>query len=986
MQKFHMNRRAMLAGTLAGGAALTAGSSVFAQAAARAAAEGGDIFPFPTHVRDLPNGLRVIVIETGFPDIVSVQIPVAVGSRNEVEPGKSGFAHFFEHMMFRGTPTTPASEYQATLKAMGADSNAYTSDDLTNYHTTFLKEDLEVLLRMEADRFQNLNYSEPDFRTEARAVLGEYNKNIANPISKLLEVQRKAAFQSHTYQHTTMGFIEDIEAMPDQFDYSRQFFDRYYRPNFTSIIIAGDVDPERAFALVEKYWGGWAKGGPVPQVPTEPTPNGPLYAHVPWASETLPWMTVGFRGPAAYPTPGNPNAGDQQVLDIIGAYAFSESSPLFQRLVLREQKVEMVGSYFPDRVDPGLITVISQVKDKADMAYVRDAIQQELASLRAGPADPGRLQAIRSALKYGFAAALDNTAAVAGAVAPYVAATRSVDTVNEVYRMYDRVTPEDVQRVANKYFVDRGMIVTTLAHGDIPAAAKETGSVDAKLAATSPMVGAAASAAPQIARRTPPASAPRPAFKEIIQKTPAPLIDARLTFRTGAADDPEGKEGLAALTAQMVANGGSKAMTFEQIQMALFPMAAGFGAMVDKEMTTFAGKVHRDNADAWYDIVAGQLLDPGFREEDFTRIKTSLVNAIRVGLRGNNDEELGNEVFYERIYADHPYGHLNAGHAQAVEKLTLDDVRAFHKARYTQANLTLGLAGAVSDDFLAKARADLAANLPAGGARPTAIPDARKPQGLDVTLVKKDTRAAAITMGFPIDVTRGHPDFVALNLVRSYFGEHRSSTSYLYQRIREIRGMNYGDYAYIEYFPGGMFSFAPPPNVARSEQAFRIWLRPVPPEHAHFTMRVAKYELDKLVRDGMTEADFEATRKSLNKATSLLTAQQGVRLGYAIDQQFYGVGDYTAYIRDGLAKLTRAQVNVAIKRHLGAPGMSIAVVTPQAEALRTALLADAPSPMTYASPKPDEIVAEDKLIAVYPMKTNAVRIVPVDRVFEDDIF
>ena len=984
MQDFRITRRFMLAGTALGAATLAANPAL-----AQAAGGDGKIFPFPTHVKDLRNGLRVIVIETGFPDVVSVQIPVSVGSRNEVEPGKSGFAHFFEHMMFRGTPTMSATEYQAVLTAIGADSNAYTSDDLTNYHTTFNKEDLETVLRMEADRFMNLSYSEADFRTEARAVLGEYNKNIANPISKLLEVMRNTHFQRHTYKHTTMGFIEDIEAMPEQFDYSRQFFARYYRPQTTTIIIAGDVKPGPAFALAEKYWGKWEAGtADVPEVPVEPAPNGPQYAHVPWATETLTWVAVAFRGPAAYPAAGSPDAGDQQVLDVIQSYAFSPASPIYQKLVVREQKVEGVGAFFPDRVDPWTPLVFAQVKDKADAAYVRDELQKELARLRANAADPARIDAIRSALKYGFAAGLDSTDAIAGAVAPYVAATRTVETLNEVYRRYDKVTAEDIRRVANKYFTDQRMIVTTLAHGDLPEAARSAGSVDAHVAAVTAPAGAA-SAAVAIPPRPARANPPQPAFKELIQPSVSPLIDVRMVFATGAADDPPGKEGLAALTAMMVTQAGSRSMTYEQIQQALFPMAAGFGSNTDKEMTVFAGTVHRDNLERWYDVVAGQLLDPGFREEDFTRVKTSLINGIRNGLRGNNDEELGNEVLYEQLYAEHPYGHLNAGHVDAIEKLTVEDVRKFHWNNYTQSRLTLGVAGGATPAFLARARADLASSLQRGVAARRDLPAPRKPSGLDVTLVQKDTRAAAISMGFPIEVARGHPDFVALNLVRSWFGEHRSSSAYLYGRIREIRGMNYGDYAYTEYFPGGMFTFQPPPNVARSQQAFRIWIRPVPPEHAHFAIRIAKYELDKLVRDGMTQANFDATRQFLNKSTGLLVAQQGRRLGYALDQRFHGVDeDFTRYIRDGLKDLTLEKVNAAIRKHLGGPDMAIVVVTPQAEPLRVALVADAPSPMTYASPKPDDIVEEDKVIAVYPLALDEgdVRIVPVGEVFEKDLF
>ena len=147
-----------------------------ANAAAPAPSKAADVLPFKAVEKTLPNGLKIIIVPTGFPNLVSIQIPVQTGSRNEVEPGKSGFAHFFEHMMFRGTKQYSPEKYQAILTKAGARQNAYTTDDYTNYHTTFAKEDLETVLKIEADRFQNLSYGEDAFKTESRAVLGEYNK------------------------------------------------------------------------------------------------------------------------------------------------------------------------------------------------------------------------------------------------------------------------------------------------------------------------------------------------------------------------------------------------------------------------------------------------------------------------------------------------------------------------------------------------------------------------------------------------------------------------------------------------------------------------------------------------------------------------------------------------------------------------------------------------------------------------------------------
>ena len=176
------------------------------------------IFPYPYAVNDLENGLRVVTVSTGYPDVVALYIVVNVGSRNEVEPGRSGFAHLFEHMKFRGTDKYPPEKWEAIMQAAGAETNAYTSDDRTVYHAVFSKDDLEPILELEADRFQNLKYTEEQFRTETRAVLGEYNKNFASPMRKLEEIIRETAFTTHTYRHTTMGFEKDVENMPEMYD------------------------------------------------------------------------------------------------------------------------------------------------------------------------------------------------------------------------------------------------------------------------------------------------------------------------------------------------------------------------------------------------------------------------------------------------------------------------------------------------------------------------------------------------------------------------------------------------------------------------------------------------------------------------------------------------------------------------------------------------------------------------------------------------
>ena len=702
---------------------LTFLSILFVTGSAMAAGDAGTskIFPYDYHVKDLKNGLRVVIIPTDYPNIVALQIPVQAGSRNEVEKGKSGFAHFFEHMMFRGTDKYPSSEYVKILKNAGADSNAFTADDLTNYHTTFSKDDLEKILELEADRFKNLKYSVADFKTESKAVLGEYNKNSADPVVKAIEILRDASFEKHTYKHTTMGFIEDIEDMPNQFEYSREFFKRYYRPERTTIILAGDLDSEKTFKLVEKYWGDWERGNYSADIPQEPEPKGPVYKHMEWQSSTLPWIIVTFHGPAFSVT-----ENDFGAMKILGQIGFGQSSDLYQKLVVDEQKVDKLTQYLPESIDPYLLTVMARVKNPADIWYVRDEILKTFAKFRLEQVSNQKLEHMKSHLKYAFAAGMDNSEAIAEALVPYFTKTRDPETINRIYNLYDNITASDIRENAKKYLTDKRLVVVSLSHETLPVSERASGSIEGLV---------------EISKQT------APEIKTVLLQSGSPLINFRILFNTGAAYDPEGREGLAQLTAAMINDAGSKFMKYKEIQETLYPMAAWFNNLVDKEMSVFAGTIHVDNLDSYYEIISGQLLNPAWDEEDFKRVKTDLINRIKVDLRDNNEEELGKEVLYEMIYENHPYGHLNLGHIKTVESMTIDDVKDFYLRNYTRANLTLGMAGNFSNSFMDRVKKDLGA-LPEGPAMKLELPKPERIHGFEAKIIKKETRGNFVSFGF----------------------------------------------------------------------------------------------------------------------------------------------------------------------------------------------------------------------------------------------
>jgi len=461
----------------------------------------------------------------------------------------------------------------------------------------------------------------------------------------------------------------------------------------------------------------------------------------------------------------------------------------------------------------------------------------------------------------------------------------------------------------------------------------------------------------------------------------SPLVTFRIVFTTGAASDPADKPGLANLTCEMLANSGSRQMTYKQIVDALFPMAVTVQSYADKQMMTFTAETHVDNLDKFYSIFKAMLLDPGWREEDFRRVRDDAINGLKVNLRGNNDEELAKEELYNLVYAGQPYGHENLGTVSSLEKLSLDDVKAFYKAHLTQANLIIGLAGGYPAEFLTRMQTDFNA-LPKSGAAEPEIPAPATIDGNRMTIIQKDTRSVAYSIGFPLDVKRSDPDFPALLLMQSYFGQHRDSGGRLYQRMRELRGLNYGDYDYIEYFPGGMFMFEPSPNLGRSRQLFQIWVRPVEVPTAAFALRLALFELDNLVKNGLSEDEFQRTRSYVSKYVNLLTKTKSAELGYAIDSAFYGIGNYNSYIKTGLAGLTREKVNAAIRKHLHVDGLQMVAVAKDAEGLKAKLTSDEASPMTYNSPKDQSVMAEDKLVERLGLGLKKVDIIPVDQVFQ----
>lgn len=470
----------------------------------------------------------------------------------------------------------------------------------------------------------------------------------------------------------------------------------------------------------------------------------------------------------------------------------------------------------------------------------------------------------------------------------------------------------------------------------------------------------------------------------VLLKNDSPLIAFRVLFLTGSAHDPKGKEGIASLTASMLAEAGTQKNEYQKILQLLYPMAADYTDQTDKEMTVIRGQVHKDNLMPYYQLLRDAILSPAFKQEDFDRLKTDQLNYVSKSLRFNDDEELGKEVLNAMVFKDTPYGHPDYGTASSVQSLTLDDVKNFYKQEFTRNNVWIGVAGNYSDELVAMIKKDFAA-LPAGSAEMMKLTPPAKIEGLHATIVGKDAPATAMSFGFPVPFTRADDDFYAMMLAAAWLGQHRNSFSHLYQVIREKRGMNYGDYAYVEHFPMGGRNFQPRPNFARHQQIFEVWIRPVLNKNRHFALRAAVREVQMLIDNGMTAEDFKLAQNFLLNYSSNLAQSNSDQLGYALDDHFYGLSKpFLDQVKERIPKLTLEQVNAALKKYLNTANMDFAFIGADADALAKELADDAPSPIVYDAPKPDEVLQEDKTIEKYPVKIPAANttVVAVDKVFE----
>ena len=479
----------------------------------------------------------------------------------------------------------------------------------------------------------------------------------------------------------------------------------------------------------------------------------------------------------------------------------------------------------------------------------------------------------------------------------------------------------------------------------------------------------------------------------------------RLMFRNGSVCDPAGKEGLTSLTSDMIIESGTSAMNSTTIRKMIYPWAANMGSSTDKEVSIFTFDVPTQYLDQFYTKVIRELfLHPSFEKSDFDRLLSNQQNYVEQVIRQSSDEEYGKKYLEYVLFDGTKYQQLVDGNVASLKAITIDDVKKHYKAFFTRTNVMAGIAGDYPVAIVTKLKNDLNL-LPNVKVEAPVLTMPAQPKGISVSIVsKKGALGSAVSAGFPMNLTRSNDDFAALMVANSWLGEHRKSYSRLYQKIREARSMNYGDYSYIEWYQNGGANMLPPAGTPRSLNYFSIWLRPVQtakglkgqyPEladikigHAQYAIRMAVSEMDKLITNGLSKEEFESTRDFLRSYSKLYIETPSRKLAYMMDSRFYNRKDWITELDGLLAKLTPEQVNAAMKKYWQVQNMDIVIVTDESEAdpLAEALRSGAVSPMSYSNALkatlPKEILEEDDIVAKYPIEVREVKVVGSDSTFQ----
>jgi zinc protease len=661
--------------------------------------------PIDFHERVLPNGLKVITSLDRTTPNVTVQVWYGVGAKND-PPGRSGFAHLFEHMMFKATRDMPPEYMDRLTEDVGGMNNAFTQDDTTAFYEVIPASHLQRLLWAEAERMSSLVVDKANFDSERQVVEEELRQRVlASPYGRLFYNYLAAdSFAVHPYHRSPIGSIADLDAA--SLDDVQTFHATYYRPDDATLVVVGNYDPAQLDAWIAQYFGPLQDPPtPLPQVTTaEPPRTGPKTFTEYGPDVPLPAVAISWLAPKA----ASPDAPALQVLDAI--LTAGKSSRLYDSLVYDRQLAAQVLSSADLRGQLGVYYVGAIVAAGHTPDEAEQALRTQVAALRDKPVSPEELDIAKTQLltaEIRQRETIDGRANELGAAQTIEGAAAKANTDIEDLA---KVTAADVQRVAREYLPDNLRVVIRY----LPESQRPAGAAIAALTpppvASKPYAGVVAALLPEGQRQAPPPVGAQPAavlpsptertlpngMRVIVARsTDLPLVAASLTFAAGSASDPETLSGDASLTATLVAE-GTKTKSARDIARQSEALGADLAANSGWESSSVSLSVMPDKLPGALGIMADVAREPAFAADELDRARKEQLDNLDVAY--GDPGQVAGFADAPVVYAGTSFAHAAGGTPESLKRLTRDDLARFHDRNWRPDTATLVLTGDITPD------------------------------------------------------------------------------------------------------------------------------------------------------------------------------------------------------------------------------------------------------------------------------------------------
>jgi len=917
----------------AAGLAVLLTTTAFAPVALPAAAQAAEVPPIKFTSRTLANGLKVYAsLDRSTPN-VSVQVWYGVGSKDDPQ-GRSGFAHLFEHLMFKATRNMPSETFDRMTEDVGGFNNASTADDFTDYYEVVPANHLERLVWAEADRMSTLVVDEAVFKSERDVVKEELRQRVlASPYGRLMALYLpQASYTTHPYKRPGIGSIEELDAAT--VDDVRAFHRTFYRPDNAALIIVGNFDPAQLDAWVDKYFGGLKNPDiALPKITArEParTRAGVYDGYGP--NVPLPAVVLSWQGPAA----SDPDAAALKVLDTI--LSGGKSSRLYNSLVYDQQIAVESFSQADLPQDPGLFMVGAIMSSGKTIQQGETALLAEVKRLRDAPPTAAELAEAKNELLTGALRERETIEGRASAIGYALRVDGDPNAVNTELAKLQAVTAADVQRVARKYLAeDRRMTIRYRPESERPKGeAPPAPPTPPKTVAT--YDGPVFTLAPEAERAKPPGIGepvqpvlPQPAEKTlanglrviVARSSDLPLVTADLTVKTGAWADPQGLAGAANMMAGMLTE-GTKTRSAQQIASQTESLGASLSSGGGLESSSVTLSAMPDKMPEAMAIMADVTQNPAFAAEELDRQREQALDGLRVAYQ--QPGSVAGFAAAPVIFGGTPFGHVPQGTPDSLTRLKPTDLAKLHTAWFRPDNAVLVLTGDISAEqgfTLAEKAFGGWKKPPAALAPAPAISPAGKPRAIAIDI--PGTGQASVNVMKPA-IARNDPDYYPAIVATTVLGGGYSAR--LNQEIRIKRGLSYGARASL--------------STARTTGSFRASAQ-TKNESAPEVLDLINAELTKLAAAPAGADELKARKSVLVGDYGRDLATSGGLADILGNLALYGVsldeiGRYTGKVE----AVDAAQVQAFARRAFD-PAQATVVVAGDAKAFQAALKAKLPT-------------------------------------------